>query len=125
MLDFSSRANTYASSWRQSIENYWRIKDFIGEEKTHLVYYDDLIENFEIQITKLFYSIGIEINERVFNWYNLPHHDDRGSLKKKLKYVDQAVGSKTTTDSSVLKDEFPYLFNKLSPFIELWEKREL
>lgn len=90
LIDFRSRFHAYVSSWRQSVENYWRLKDGF-QDRVQLVYYEDLCDDFAAQVRAVFQGLGIPFHPRVLAWHELPHHDARGELVRDLKYPDAAV----------------------------------
>jgi len=90
MLNFSNRFAVYVSSWVHSIANYYVLRNlFVGD--VHLLYYDDIVKNFEKDVVGLFQQLGIDYHPDVKNWHNTPHHDQNGDLKFDLKYPDQNV----------------------------------
>jgi len=91
LIDFRSRFHAYVSSWRQSVENYWRLKDGFGD-RVRLVYYEDLCGEFESQVRGIFHFLGIPFASQVLTWHERPHHDAQGALVRDLKYPDEAVG---------------------------------
>lgn len=90
LLDFSNRINVYLSSWRQSIENYWRLKDALKTE-IHLIYYEDFCNNYSHQLIQLFEFLKLDITPEVQNWFRYSHHDSSGLLIHDLKYTDAPV----------------------------------
>jgi hypothetical protein len=90
LLDFRSRFLTYASSWRQSIESYWKLRD--GHPgKVYLLYYEDFCNQFEFQLRTLCDFLQVSFSANMLNWHQLPHHDARGNLKRDIKYKDAPV----------------------------------
>jgi hypothetical protein len=90
LLNFSTRTNAYLSSWRQSIENYWKLKEAIGS-KIKLIYYENFCNDFENQLQGLFDFLELQICPEVVNWYAGLSHDFKGVLQSDLKYPDEPV----------------------------------
>jgi len=90
LIDFRSRFHAYISSWRQSVENLWKLRDGY-RERIHLVYYEDLCRNFSSQVHEIFAFLDVAIAPQVLSWHEMPHHDAQGALVRDLKYPDVAV----------------------------------
>jgi hypothetical protein len=123
-LDFSHRTMTYASSWRQSIENYYRLKE-LKKNDVMIVYYEDLVGDFENQITSIFSWLNVRFHKDVLEWYNVMHHDHEGNLVEDLKYKDKPVHSSSFERDY---DEVPIIdeaIEKLDYFYKLWGERKL
>jgi hypothetical protein len=123
LLDFRSRFHTYISSWRQSIENYWKLKDAV-EDKIKLVYYEDFCQDFENHIRDIFLFLNIDFSEKVLNWFDLPHHNQNGHLEKNLKYPDTGI-----ITPSVSHEKIPKQLDEALELIkwqyDLWKNRNL
>lgn len=52
LLDFQSQFHTYTSSWRQSIETYWKLRDGYPD-KIYTLYYEDFCNQFKSQTKSL------------------------------------------------------------------------
>ncbi len=122
LLDFRSRFHAYISSWRQSVENYWRLKDGLMDN-IKLVYYEDFCENFENQIREIFSFLEINFSEKVLRWFELPHHNKDGELVKDLKYPDIEVFSNNYANN--VPNELNEVIKSVKWQYDLWEKREL
>jgi Sulfotransferase domain len=90
LLNFSTRINTYLSSWRQSVENYWKLKDAVGD-RIRLIYYEDFCNDYDNQLTLLFDFLEMDLCPEAINWFAYPHHDADGNLQSDLKYTDNSV----------------------------------
>ncbi len=123
-LDYSSKFNTWTSSWRQSIENYRRMKEFLPLN-TELVYYDDLVENFEKYIIHIFQKLEIPFNDRVLLWHEVAHTNHNGIKKKDLKYQDSDVKKKESNIDEDTLLEINMSLKKVSYWINLWENRAI
>lgn len=122
-LDWQEKNYTTLSSWRQSIEVYWKLKEYYQKD-IYLVYYDDFVISFEEEVKKLFDFFNIDFHENILSWYEQEHYDAKGNLKKDLKYKDQKVKKIQNHEISELQpDLFEYL-NTL-PHYNLWKKRAL
>lgn len=122
-FDFSHRTFVYASSWRQNIENYYRLVD-LKKDDVILVYYDDLILNFENYIKDVFSQINIEFHENVLKWNTLAHYNHNGKLVKNLKYPDKPVVN--TDNKSIFQvPRIEEALSKIAHYHDLWKKREL
>lgn len=121
-LDFSKRTLTYASSWRQNIENFHRLKD-LYKKNVHLVYYDDLIVDFEYTIKNLFVELNIPFHDNVLNWHEFPHPDAYGVYKKNLKYKDQVI--KKITQEKIIIPDIEEAIQKMGFHYELWKNRQI
>jgi hypothetical protein len=122
LLDFHSRFHAYVSSWRQSVENYWRLKDGF-KEKILMVYYEDLCRDFTGQIHMIFTFLGIPFASRVLSWHETPHHDANGALVRDLKYPDVAVEAKD--EVLEIPDELQNALELISWQSALWRQRKL
>lgn len=125
LLDFLSRPMTYASSWRQSVENYWRLRDGYPEQ-IYLIYYEEFCRDFEAEARKLFTFLGLPFCEEILSWCQYPHHDSDGNLVNDLKYSDQPVKIKTNSDETIapaLKEQVNAAINSIQTLYDLWEKR--
>ena len=58
LLNFKSKWLTYISSWRQSVENYWKIRDAYNDKIT-IVYYEKVCSDFANESQKLFRFLDI------------------------------------------------------------------
>jgi hypothetical protein len=123
LLDFRSRFHAYISSWRQSVENYWKLRDAFSD-KVRLVYYEDFCQKFETQIREIFKFLEIDFSEKVLRWFDFPHHDRIGKLVRDLKYRDEDV-----TDPQESSGEIPQELNLALQGIKwqygLWKSRRL
>ena len=127
LLNFASQFLTYTSSWRQSVENYWRLRDKY-KSQIYLVYYEDFCHNFELEIEKLFTFLSLPISKDIFTWYKQPHHDSNGNLVKNLKYSDNPVKLKVNDIDRLptyLRTEFNDAIESINIFHDLWSKRML
>ena len=127
LLNFRSRFLTYTSSWTQSIENYWKLRDGY-HDKVYLVYYEDFCRNFEYEVKQLFKFLDIPFSDDVLNWQRFPHHDAQGNLKKDLKYKDTSVEvqkNETTELSELEKSELSIALSTIQWQREKWKERSL
>jgi hypothetical protein len=127
LLDFRSRLLTYTSSWRQSIENYWRLRDGLNE-KIHLIYYEDFCTDFKNQVRNLFAFLELGFSEEILNWDKYPHHDRNGNLVKDLKYRDKPIGLRLHSRIDLpleVKDELDFAIRSIQVFYDLWKKRRI
>ncbi len=122
LLDFSCRFRTYVSSWRQSVENYWRLKDGFGD-RVCLVYYDDLCRRFESEVRRVFAFLEIPFAERVLAWHELPHHKADGSLGRDVKYQDQEI--RPPADIGACPAELEDALALIRWQRDLWKQRRL
>jgi hypothetical protein len=121
MLNFESRFHAYISSWKHSIDIYWKLRETMMNQ-IKLIYYEDFCSDFEQQTHDIFNFLEIEFSQRVLDWYKYPHHDSMGRLTRNLKYRDVPVFKQIRTKypkkiSDILKSE-QYNF-------QLWEKRKI
>jgi len=123
LLDFRDRFRTHISSWRQSVENYWKLRDGLGEEKIKPVYYEDFCRDFGNQVRQIFSFLNIPFVESILKWHELPHHNAEGQLVRDLKYPDAGIFSPPTVE------EYPPGLAEAVKTIEwqydLWNKRRL
>ena len=122
LLDFSSRFHAYISSWRQSIENYWKFRDGL-KEKVKLVYYDDFCLDFPDQVRGIFSFLEIPFSDSVLRWHEQPHHNAEGELVNDLKYPDTEVFSPPKPEA--YPDELMEALGTIEWQYRLWEKRGL
>ena len=123
LIDFRSRFLSYTSSWRQSVEAYWKLRDGFPD-KIYLIYYEDFCARFEIEIHVLSRFLDVPFSEDILRWYELPHHNENGELLKDLKYPDRPLFI-----SNPLQQEVP---NELLEAVETikwqyecWKRRKL
>jgi hypothetical protein len=102
LLNFQSIYLTFISSWRQSIETYWKFRDRYPD-KVYFIYYEDFCADFEHQAQMLCQFLGVPFSEDVINWHELPHHDANGDLKADLKYPDQKIFLKNPVEQEIPK----------------------
>jgi hypothetical protein len=122
LIDFRSRYHAYVSSWRQSVENYWKLKDGF-RDRVMLVYYEDLCGDFEASARDVFVFLGIPFASQVLAWHEMPHHDASGALVRDLKYPDAPVES--PKEVGEIPDELQNAL-ALIPFqYSLWRQRKL
>lgn len=125
LLDFRSRFLTYTSSWRQSVETYWRLRDGYPE-RVCLVYYEDFCQNFEDEVKKLFTFLNLPFREEILNWHQYPHHDFKGDLISDLKYKDKPVGIENNKGDNIpieAKEQLNVAINSIDIHYSLWKKR--
>jgi hypothetical protein len=123
LLDFSSTWRTYVSSWRQSIETYWKFKDAYPE-RVILMYYEDFCNAFERHCRMLLDFLELPFSSRVLAWHRLPHHNNQGEFQKDLKYPDMPVFVRPLPEESIpagLSEALQRVRWQLS----CWEKREI
>jgi hypothetical protein len=123
LLDFQSRFHTYISSWRQSVENYWKLKDALAGN-IKLLYYEDFCQNFERQIKEVFCFLGIDFSEVVLRWFEFPHHNKKGKLVSGLKYADRQVFNNTKYANEI-PDELNEVMERIKWQYDLWKNRQL
>ncbi len=123
LLDFRSRFHAYISSWRQSVENYWKLRDARGDH-IMLIYYEDFCRDFESQSRSVFHFLKIDFTEAVLRWFELPHHDSEGRLVKDLKYKDREVYVNPPQDVEI-PDDLNKAMEQIRWQYRLWESREL
>jgi hypothetical protein len=121
LLDFESRFHTYISSWRQSIENYWKLRETF-KDKVKIVYYEDLCNRFKKQIIKIFKFLDVEFSDQVLEWYKYPHVNSKGNLVRDLKYKDAPVFSNT---SRKCPKELANVLKTVKWQFKLWKNRKL
>jgi len=125
LLDFRSPFHTYVSSWRQAVETSRRLRDAYAD-RVHLVYYEDLCEDFDAQAAELFDFLGIPWDEQVSRWHALPHHTAAGELKKDLKYKDEPARRKERPQTAgQWPDGMAEAVRTIDREIQLWEQRAL
>jgi len=122
LLDFRSRFHAYISSWRQSVENYWQLKDGFNE-RIRLVYFEDLCRNFESQVREIFADLGIPFASQVLTWHEMPHHDASGARVRDLKYPDAPVAS--PHEVSDMPAELQDALTSIPWQYSLWQQRKL
>lgn len=127
LLDFRSRFFTYSSSWRQSIETFWKLRDGFPE-KVYVVYYEDFGRNFDNQVERLCDFLNLPLHDNMLNWHQLPHRDARGELKHNLKYPDRPINVRQYSVEDLTEDIRSMLLKALASVKshrELWLAREL
>lgn len=97
-LDWRDDYHTWLSSWRQSIDVYWALRDRFQAD-VHLVYYDDFVRRVQESRESLFDFLGLDVTEEVVNWHLYPSHDATGKLVMDLKYRNEPVSPKGGTES--------------------------
>ncbi|MCU0287583.1 MAG: sulfotransferase [Acidobacteria bacterium] len=123
LLDFRDRFHTYISSWRQSIENFWKLRDGLGEDKIKIVYYEDFCRDFENQVRDIFTFLDIPFSNNILKWYEFSHHNAAGELVHDLKYPDSEIflpGNDETYPPGLEK-----AVNGITWQYDLWKKRRL
>jgi hypothetical protein len=123
-LNYDSSYDCWASSWAISIENYRRLARH-NKNHVHLVYYDDLVNDQNEIIKDLFKSLNIVWHKNIDNWFNLPHTDSKGRLKKDLKYKDQPI---QRTSREIDSHQLKAIEKSLEPYsylVNLWSDRKL
>ena len=123
LLDFRSRTQAYLSSWRQSLEAYWKLKETVPE-RVKLLYYEDFCINFKKEIMVVFNFLKIHFSENILNWHKYPHHDAKGNLVKHLKYEDTEIYNKKIEEKELPNDFKKFFTNDNMHFI-LWKQRRL
>lgn len=121
LLNFESRLLTYLSSWRQSIEAYWALRDAYFD-RVMIVYYDDFVENFNRGVDRIFSFLPLDRTPEIDIWDSLPHHDSQGVLKLNLKYRDRPVNSFSKIATPFKKDDVRAL---LGIHYDLWKRHSL
>lgn len=124
LLNFTSRLHVYLSSWRQSIENYWKLKD-ASPEKVHLIYYEDFCNDFNNQRAVLFRFLSLNLTDEVYNWDKIPHHNAQGKLVSNLKYPDSEVVISNYMTIDKVSPDLKELIETIGRYYYLWERREL
>lgn len=124
LLNFTSRIHVYLSSWRQSIENYWKLNDSVPE-RVHLIYYDDFCSDFENQLVLLFRFLGLPLTTDIYNWDKIPHHNAQGKYRSNLKYPDSEVLLLNKTKLSELPPNLIELIDNIGKYYNYWERRKL
>jgi hypothetical protein len=122
LIDFRSRFHAYVSSWRQSVENYWRLKDGF-KDRVHLVYYEDLCQGFESRVRDIFAFLGIPFASQVLSWHEMPHHNADGELARDLKYTDREIFRPQVMDAC--PDELHEALTAIQWQYDLWKQRRL
>lgn len=125
LLDFRTRFLTYTSSWRQSVENYWKLRDGYPE-KTCLVYYEDFCQNFEVEAKKLFSFLSLPFREEILKWHQYPHHNCDGVLVDDLKYNDTPVELKKNKGGDIppaVMEQINTAMQSIDTHYNLWKKR--
>lgn len=123
LLDFRDRYHTYISSWRQSIENYWKLRDGLGEDKVKAVYYEDFCLDFENQVREIFSFLDIPFTGSILKWHENPHHNANGDLVSDLKYPDANIFLPSTGE--VYPPGLEEAVNTIAWQYDLWKKRRL
>lgn len=123
LLNFQNRFHAYASSWRQSIENYWKFKDAFGKN-VFLIYYEDLCKDLQSHVESICSFLEVPFSEQMINWHEFPHHDSNGELKSDLKYQDVPVFTKDT-ESQELPEELVAAMSSIELHYQLFKKRLL
>jgi hypothetical protein len=127
LLDFRSRFLTYTSSWRQSVETFWKLRDGYPD-RVKSIYYEDFCKDFERQVYHLCEYLAIPFSEEMLNWQKHPHHDSQGNLKINLKYEDISVKDYQYQKPKITEEERKYFLDALSTIKlhkELWQLRQL
>ncbi|MCK4764881.1 MAG: sulfotransferase [Candidatus Aminicenantes bacterium] len=122
LLNFKSQFHTYISSWRQSIETYWKLTDVFGD-KVKIVYYEDFCDRFEEQAKKIFNFLDIKFSGRVLNWYKYPHYDGGGNMVRDLKYKDAPVFARSKYENH--PKDLSEVLKTVEWQFHLWENRKL
>ena len=120
-LDWSDKSHTSISSWRQSIEVYWKLKESM-KNNVLLVYYDDFVNNFDLGVEEIFDFLDLPMSESVRLWHKLPHYDSKGNKVMNLKYKDKPVSAHESNET--LPKSVQDHLNGLVHY-QLWEKREI
>ena len=87
-----------------------------------MIYYDDFVCDFNGSVNELFDFIGLVVQDDVYNWHELPHHDSVGKLIYNLKYKDEPV-RKQTSFNKLPSDIEKFLMNL--PHYKLWLGRAI
>jgi len=88
-LDYSSKLNTWASSWNICVQNFQRIK-MHTPDKVFLIYYEDLLNKFEESMRALSIFLEVDYVEEYALYNKLPHYNANAQLEKDLKYNDKS-----------------------------------
>lgn len=124
LLNFESRCKAYMSSWRQSVEAYWKLKDAFGS-RVYIIYYEDFCSDFESHLLDLCQFLEIPFSDQMLKWYELPHHSADGTMVKDLKYTDEPVFvSEKFNPNDISKGLEDALLTVRSQY-ECWEKRQI
>ncbi len=121
-LDFRSRFHAYVSSWKQSVETYWKFKEGFGEH-VRLVYYDDFCLDFERQTGEILSFLGIPFPVSELRWNEQAHHNAEGDLVRDLKYPDREVFSPEPV--AACPEELTEALRPIEGLYELWRQRKL
>ena len=127
LLDFRTRSLTYTSSWRQSIENFWRLRDGYPE-KVYLVYYEDFCQDFSDEVKELFRFLNLPFRDEILNWHKFPHHNRDGDLVDDLKYNDTPVELKKNKSGDLshsVLEQIDTAIKSIDTHYNLWKKRLL
>jgi hypothetical protein len=125
LLDFRTQFLTYSSSWRQSIETFWKLRDAYAD-KTCIVYYENFCNNFEKHTKYLSDFLRVQFSEDMLNWCRLPHYNAHGHLQKDLKYPDAPVRcANADLEEKELPTELKEALSSIEWLRMLWAKREL
>ncbi len=127
LLDFRSQLLTYTSSWRQSIEIYRRLRD-AAPSKIICVYYENFIQNFELECQRLIDFIGIPFDKNMLEWDKYPHHDKLGNLKHNMKYNDIPIESYQRIDKEIpdlLRKDFNEAIQSIQQELHCWQLQNL
>jgi len=122
-LDWKEKNFTSLSSWRQSIEVYWKLKEYY-QNNIYLIYYDDFVVSFKEEVMKLFKFLNVNFHDNIIAWHEQEHYDAKGRLKKDLKYKDEKVKTVRSQEEIKLETNLLEYLNNLVHY-NLWKKREL
>ena len=120
-LDWRSQYHTWLSSWRQSIDIYWALKERFGEA-VHLLYYDDFVQDVPASMETLFSFLELDITDEVMNWHLQPSHDRFGNLVMDLKYKNEPITPKHSVQA--LPEGIVKRLEELAHY-RLWQQRRL
>jgi len=125
LLDFRSKFLTYTSSWRQSVENYWKLRDG-NPTQIYLVYYDDFSQNFGEEAQRLFKFLNLPFEDKILNWHEYPHHNHDGNIVRDLKYKDNPIKLKRSTRQNVADEIYEQIKDaviSIEVHHNLWKNR--
>jgi hypothetical protein len=122
LIDFRSRFQAYISSWRQSVEGYWRLRDGF-RERVRLIYYEDLCRDVEGHLREIFVFLGVPFDPIVMRWHEMPHHNAEGRPARDLKYPDGPVAVRT--GGAEIPPELQSALAPVSWQYALWQRRQL
>jgi hypothetical protein len=123
-LNFKTNFTAWASSWSICVQNYITLKHKYPD-KLHLVYYEDLITNFEQTVGSLFTKLGLSQANEVHQYHQMAHYSALGKKEFNLKYKDSRAHLTPHIITDELRQQISEALEPYAYHIGLFENKTL